>query len=372
MKSINVPFLDLPTQHAPLKDRLLDVAARSIDKAAFIGGPEVKEFESEFAAYCQTEHCVAVNTGTDALRLALQAMGVGRGDTVVTVPNTFIATAEAVSHVGAQVAFVDVDSATCLMDPNRLEDYCRANPAPKAVIPVHLYGQCADMAAITALSERYGFLILEDAAQAHGASQNGRKAGAFGVAAGFSFYPGKNLGALGEGGAVTTGNPSLAEKVSMLRDHGQSQRYHHALEGSNARLDAMQAGFLRVKLPFLDGWNERRRAISDAYDEAFATSKVLRPVRVLTGNVPSRHLYILHLENRDTLRDFLAQRSIQTGLHYPIPLHLQPCYSSMKLGPGSFPHAEASARELISLPLFPEMTGEQVDWVIASVLDFVS
>jgi len=372
MKSVNVPFLDLPAQHTALKDRLLEVASQAMDKAAFIGGAEVAGFESEYAAYCGVERCVAVSTGTDALRLALQAMGVGPGDSVVTVPNTFIATAEAVSHVGARVAFVDVEPDTCLMDPNRLEDYCRAYPAPKAVIPVHLYGQCADMDAVAVLSKRYGFLILEDAAQAHGASQSGRKAGTMGAAAGFSFYPGKNLGALGEGGAVTTNDSSLADTVSILRDHGQSQRYKHALEGSNGRMDAMQAGFLRVKLPLLDGWNERRRAISDIYDKAFSASKTLRPVRIKLGNVSSRHLYIVHTKERDRLKDFLGQRGIQTGLHYPVPLHLQPCYRSMGLGEGSFPHSETSARELISLPLFPEMSDEQIAWVIASVLEFIS
>ncbi|WP_243313807.1 DegT/DnrJ/EryC1/StrS family aminotransferase [Fundidesulfovibrio agrisoli] len=370
MSTTTVPFLDLPAQHAPLKSQLLDVASRALDKAAFIGGPEVSGFEAEFAAYCGAEHCVGVGSGTDALALALRAMGVGPGDTVVTVPNTFIATTEAISLAGASFAFVDVDPGTCLLDPGKLEDYCKRSPAPKAVIPVHLYGQCADMAAIGQLAEKYGFDVLEDAAQAHGASQHGRKAGTLGRAAAFSFYPGKNLGACGEGGAVTTSDPAVADAVRRLRDHGQAKKYHHSLEGTNARLDAMQAGFLRVKLPSLEGWNQRRRAVAEAFDRAFGAIPGVRPVTMAQGNVSSRHLYVLHVPDREGLQAHLSRLGIGTGLHYPVPLHLQECYAGRGCKPGDFPAAEASAASLISLPMFPEMTDAQMHAVIDAVRGF--
>lgn len=365
-----VPFLDLPAQHSALKQELLDVASRALDKAAFIGGAEVTGFEAEFARYCGAQHCVGVGSGTDALALALRAMDVGPGDTVVTVPNTFIATTEAVSLAGASFAFVDVDPATCLIDPNRLEEYCKANTPPKAVIAVHLYGQCADMDALGQLAVRYRFQILEDAAQAHGASIGGRRAGTLGRAAAFSFYPGKNLGACGEGGAVTTDDADLADTVRRLRDHGQTRKYHHSIEGTNARLDALQAGFLRVKLPHLEGWNEKRRAIADAFDKAFASIQAIRPVTITQGNVASRHLYIIHVPDRDALQSHLSSLNISCGLHYPVPLHLQECYCHLGHKPGDFPAAEASAASLLSLPMFPEMNGEQRDAVIAGVIGF--
>lgn len=370
MSIITVPFLDLSKQHAPLKQQLLEVVSQALDMAAFIGGGELSNFEAEFGTYCGADHCIGVGSGTDALALALRALNIGPGDTVVTVPNTFIATTEAVSLVGAKFVFVDVDPGTCLMDPNRLEDYCKHSPAPKAVIPVHLYGQCADMVAIGQLADRYGFQVIEDAAQAHGASQNGRKAGTLGQAAAFSFYPGKNLGACGEGGAVTTSDPNVANSVRKLRDHGQAKKYHHSLEGTNARLDAMQAGFLRVKLPLLEGWNERRRVLANAFDHAFVDIPGVSPLILAEGNVPSRHLYILHVPDRDALQSHLSARGIGCGLHYPVPLHLQECYARLGYKPGAFPAAEASAASLISLPIFPEMTDIQRDTVIKEVWSF--
>jgi len=369
---MKVPFLDLPAQHIGLKQQLLNVASRAMDTASFIGGVEVTGLEAGFAAYCGAAHCVGVSSGTSALRLALQAMGIGRGDVVLTVPNTFIATTEAVSQAGATFDFVDVDAEDCLMDMNRLEDRLKRGPQrPRAVIPVHLYGQCADMGALADLASRYEFEVLEDACQAHGASQNGRKAGTLARAAAFSFYPGKNLGACGEAGCVTTNDASLAKTIGILRDHGQGRKYHHDLEGTNARLDALQAGFLRVKLPHLEGWNERRRAVAQAYDQAFSGIAGVRPVVVRPGNVPSRHLYVLHVPEREGLREHLAALDIGAGLHYPVPLHLQECYRHLGYGLGSFPAAEASAASLISLPLFPEITGEQVSFVIASVLGYL-
>lgn len=385
MKHSSIPFLDLKQQHAFLKPQLLQVFDAALDTAGFIGGAQVSSFETEFAAFCgNTEqrpvHCAGVGNGTDALRLALLALGIGPGDLVLTVPNTFIATTEAISHTGARFAFVDVDAETSLLDVALLEReltkrFATGKPEdrPRAVIPVHLYGQCADMTAIMALAGRFGLKVVEDAAQAHGATHNGQLAGSMGHAAGFSFYPGKNLGACGEAGAVTSTDAQVIETVRMLRDHGQGKKYFHKLEGMNGRLDAIQAGFLRVKLPHLAGWNENRRSVCARYDAAFARLPWLSPVRILPGNVPSRHLYVAHVKapaGREALAEALKAQDIHTGLHYPHPLHLQECYAGLGLGLGSFPVAERLARELISLPLFPEMTPEQVERVIAAVLNF--
>lgn len=372
-----IPFMDLPGQHAPLKDELLAVVSEALDTARFIGGPQLESLEAEFAAFTGAAHCAGVGSGTDALRLALQALGVGPGDLVLTAPNTFIATTEAVSQAGARFEFVDVEPDTCLMDPQAVADLLAERfdrgrgPRPAALLPVHLYGQCCDMDALSGLAERYGLKVLEDAAQAHGAACKGRGAGTLGQAAAFSFYPGKNLGACGEAGAVTTSDEGLIRTVRMLRDHGQERKYHHALEGSNARLDAIQAGFLRVKLRRLPAWNQARRDLADRYDAAFASLPGVRPVAVRPGNTPARHLYVIHVDDREGLARRLAEHHIQTGLHYPLPLHLQPCYAHLGLPPGSFPHAERSAATLLSLPLFPEMTAEQADRVIAAVAGFV-
>lgn len=385
MKHSPIPFLDLKKQQAPLKQQLLQVFDAAIDTAGFIGGEQVAAFEQEFGAFCggtgqAPVFCAGVGNGTDALRLALLALGIGTGDLVLTVPNSFIATTEAISHTGARFAFVDVDPQTSLMDVSLLEAelvrrFASANAAdrPKAVIPVHLYGQCADMTVIMALAERFGLVVVEDAAQAHGATHNGCPAGSMGHAAGFSFYPGKNLGACGEAGAVTSTSAEVIATVRMLRDHGQGQKYFHKLEGMNGRLDAIQAGFLRVKLPHLAEWNERRRSVCARYDEAFAALPWLEPVRILPGNLPSRHLYVAHVQaprGRDQLAQALKDQDINSGLHYPHPLHLQECYTGLGLGPGSFPVAEKLARELISLPLFPEMTPEQITRVIDAVTHF--
>lgn len=371
--SAAIPFLDLPGLHAPLRAELLNVAARALDSAQFIGGPEVAGFETAFAALCGARRCVGVASGTDALRLALQALGVGPGDTVITVPNTFIATTEAISQVGADITFVDVEEDTSLMDVPLLAELLAALPAekrPKAVIPVHLYGQCVDMDPLLELARIYGFHVLEDACQAHGASYKGRPAGSLGAAAAFSFYPGKNLGACGEAGAVTTGNDDLAATMAQLRDHGQSSKYFHRREGSNARLDAMQAGFLSVKLPHLPEWNRQRRDICARYDAAFAPLPWLRPVSVRDHGLPARHLYVVHLARRDALAKQLLAQGIHTGLHYPLPLHLQECYARLGYGRGAFPVAEELAETLLSLPLFPGMTEAQVTRVIQAVQAF--
>jgi dTDP-4-amino-4,6-dideoxygalactose transaminase len=372
-----IPFLDLKKQHQALRAELLEVAAEAIDSAGFIGGAMLADFEADFARFTGTAHAIGVANGTDGLRLALKALGIVQGQPVVTVPNTFIATAAAISHAGGRIEFVDVDPHTCLMDPQRLEDNLRDRFAhgpkedrPAAVIPVHLYGQCADMDAILAIAQRYGLVVLEDACQAHGATYKGRPAGSMGAAAAFSFYPGKNLGACGEAGAVTTNDTAVAETVRMLRDHGQKRKYHHQIEGYNARLDAMHAGFLRVKLRHLPAWNARRRELAARYDEAFARTSWLRPVQVLPGNVPVYHLYVIHAAQRDELMAHLDAAGISCGLHYPLPLHLQPCYARLGQGPGSFPHAERSAATLLSLPIFAEMESAQLQRVVEAVHSF--
>lgn len=381
----NIPFLDLKSQHAEIKIDLMRIMESAIDSAAFIGGEQVEKFESEFAVFCtgvegKPLNCAAVGNGTDALRLALMALGIGNGDLVITVPNTFIATTEAISHTGARFAFVDVDAATSLMDVGLLAEelekrFASFDPSvrPKAIVPVHLYGQCANMTEIMALAERYGIAVLEDAAQAHGAVHRGMMAGGMGHAAGFSFYPGKNLGACGDAGAVVSRSADLIDQVRMLRDHGQKTKYNHVIEGMNSRLDSIQAGFLRVKLSRLHDWNESRRTIAQRYDAEFASQDWLQTVGILPGNVPSRHLYVVHVvppADRDALASVLKEQNIHTALHYPMPLHLQPCYEHLGYGRGAFPVAEKLARELISLPLFPGMTNEQIDRVVGAVKKF--
>jgi dTDP-4-amino-4,6-dideoxygalactose transaminase len=375
----DIPFLDLIAQHSPLKDELMQVMSGAIDSAGFIGGPLVSGFEADFARYVRTQYAVGVGSGTDALRLALMALGIGGGARVITVPNTFIATTEAISQAGAQIDFVDVDGDTCLMDPNSLEDFlkdcfAKRKPAerPVAVVPVHLYGQCADMDAIQGLAKRYELKVLEDAAQAHGATYKGKSAGGLGDAAAFSFYPGKNLGALGEAGAVTTDDGAVAEKVRILRDHGQHTKYYHSMEGYNSRLDAIQAGFLRVKLRYLDEWNDQRRQIAALYDQAFAGVDEVRPIDIAPGNVSCYHLYVIRVKERDALQVKLKEAGIMTGLHYPLPLHVQECYKTLGFGKGAFPRAEKAASELLSLPMYPSMRLEQAARVAQHIKQFVS
>lgn len=376
---VEVPFLDLPAQHRALRKELIDAFSAAIDRAAFVGGPEVEAFEADFASFLGCRHAIGVGNGTDALHIALRALGVGREERVITVPNTFIATTEAISLAGARFEFVDIDPTTCLMDANRLEDHLKEafdrrpkSERPVCMLPVHLYGQPCDMDPILELAARYDMKVLEDAAQAHGAEYKGRPAGTLGHAAAFSFYPGKNLGACGEAGAITCSDRGVAERARMLRDHGQRERYIHSLEGSNCRLDAIQAAFLRVKLPRLQAWNASRRDIARRYDAAFEKLEGVRSVRIREETLPSRHLYVVHAERRDALRAFLAARGVQTGLHYPLPLHLQECYGALGMPAGAFPAAEWSASRTLSLPIFPAMAPEQIEAVIRGVTEFVS
>lgn len=390
-----VPFLDLVTLHAELKEELTAVFHAALETAGFIGGPMVQGFENDFARFCQTAHCVGVGSGTDALRFALMAAGIGAGDAVVTVPNTFIATAEAISQAGARPVFVDIDEATYNLDPERLREYLeggcdvdarngvlidrRSGNRVAAIIPVHLYGQMADMDPILELAGKYNLIVIEDACQAHGAEyfskQQNRwcKAGSMGRAAAFSFYPGKNLGACGEAGAVTTNDAELAQKIRMLRDHGQAQKYYHDMEGYNGRLDSIQAGILRVKLRHLPDWTELRRAAAARYRELFAGDGA--SVRLPHDPAWAKavyHLFVVRVENRDEMMRQLASVGIGTGIHYPIPLHLQNAYGSLGHQRGDFPVAERVAEEIVSLPMFPRLRLDQQEQVASEVVNFVA
>jgi len=367
-----IPFLDLPAQHQALEEELVEVFRQALRTASFIGGRQVEAFEEEFAAFCNTRYCVGVNSGTDALRFALIAAGIGPGHEVITVPNTFIATTEAISQVGATPGFVDIDEQTYNMDPNKLEDYLQSRSSqsasrnrPAAIIPVHLYGQPADMDAILEIAGQHDLIVIEDACQAHGAEyfsskeNRWRKSGAMGLAAAFSFYPGKNLGALGEGGAVTTDSENLAAQVRMLRDHGQAKKYYHDLEGYNGRLDAIQAGCLRVKLRHLPDWTEKRRQHAHRYNELLQDVPGITLPFEPEWTKAVYHLYVIRTPRRDELQQFLADNQVATGLHYPVPLHLQQAYAHMGYRAGDFPISERAASEILSLPMFPELTPDQ-------------
>lgn len=387
-----IPFLDLVTPHLELQQELTAVFQRALQSAGFIGGPMVEQFEKAFAEFCNTGHAVGVGSGTDALRFALIAAGVKAGDAVVTVPNTFIATTEAISQSGATPEFVDIDERTYNMDPVQLREYLenecqrdssgyltsrRSGRSVTAIVPVHLYGQTADMDPILDLAERFGLIVIEDACQAHGAEyfsqKQGRwmKAGSMGHAAAFSFYPGKNLGACGEAGAVTTNSQDIAKSVKMLRDHGQAKKYYHDIEGYNGRLDAIQAGLLHVKLGQLSKWNEQRRGCAAEYDRLFRAAG--DPVGTPFEPSWSRaiyHLYVVRSEDREGLIAFLKDKGIQTGIHYPVPLHLQKAYGALDYKMGEFPACERSASEIVSLPMFPTLTEEQQHRVVMAVRDF--
>jgi len=378
---MKVPFLDLPAANLELEDELVQIFRESLRSAAFVGGAQVEAFEREFAEFCHSKHCIGVNSGTDALRFALIAAGIGPGDEVVTVPNTFIATTEAISQCGARPVFVDVDEKTYNLSPERLADLLKShfsgNPAPriKAIMPVHLYGQPAAMDEIGELARQYGLKVFEDACQAHGAvyrSQDGtaKTAGSIGVAAAFSFYPGKNLGSCGEGGAVTTDDEGLAKTIRMLRDHGQAKKYYHDLEGYNGRLHAIQAGFLRPKLRRLAADNQRRRDAAARYDAGLAANPHVTTPAVPDWATPVYHLYIIRVPRRDELQSYLAERGISTGLHYPVPLHQQNAYATMGYRTGDFPVTEKVAKEILSLPMFPQLQAEQIDHVISSINAF--
>jgi dTDP-4-amino-4,6-dideoxygalactose transaminase len=390
--SQNIPFLDLVTPHVELEQELTAVFQQAIRTASFVGGPMVENFEKEFAAFCHTERAVAVNSGTDALRFALMAAGVKAGDVVVTVPNTFIATTEAISQSGALPEFVDIDERTYNMDATKLREYlesqCTVSEEGKliskrskrpvtAIVPIHLYGQMADMDAILELAEQYRLLVVEDACQAHGAEYFSRKhnrwfqAGSMGRAGAFSFYPGKNLGACGEGGAITTNDARLGDTCKMIRDHGQARKYYHDIEGYNGRLDAIQTGILSVKLKHLAGWNAKRRERAVEYNRLFAASGG----GVQTPYEPSwsravYHLYVVRTQDREGMMAHLGKAGIGAGIHYPIPLHRQRAYGCLGYKVEDFPVTEKVASQIVSLPMFPNLTADQQGRVVNEVARF--
>lgn len=363
---MRVPFVDLQSLHRDLKPELTEVFSRVLDSSAFVLGPEVKAFERQFAAYVGTSHCVAVSNGTAALQLALVALEVGHGHEVITVPHTFIATAEAITAVGARPVFVDIDPVSYTMDPALLE--AAITPRTRAIVPVHLYGQTADMDAILEVANRHGIPVVEDACQAHGAQYKGRGAGSLGAAGCFSFYPGKNLGACGEGGAVTTDDPELAHRVEMWRDHGSAKKYVHQFPGLNMRMDGVQGGVLSVKLRHLDRWNEQRRTAAAQYAEALAGTDITLPAEMPYGQ-HVYHLYVIQADDRDGLRQRLQDAGIESGLHYPIPLHLQEAYASLGHRAGAFPVTERLADRILSLPMYPGISAEAVAHVATELLE---
>lgn len=395
MSDAQVPFFDLVTVHRELESELVEVLRTALRTAGFIGGPMVQGFEEEFARFCQARHCVGVNSGTDALRFALVAAGVQRGDIVITVPHTFIATAEAISQVGARPDFVDIDALTYTMDPTKLHEYLNVRCSwdaglqrtihkqtgrpVTAVVPVHLYGQMADMDTILDLCTQFNLKVIEDACQAQGAEyysqkdEQWHKAGSLGHAAAFSFYPGKNLGACGEAGAITTNDDRIAQTSRLLRDHGQSKKYFHDIEGYNGRLDSIQAGFLRVKLQHLNEWNEQRREIAERYNKLFIGSE--SSVRLPEQPNWSRsvyHQYVVQVSDRAKVQQHLNKAGIGTGIHYPIPLHLTQAYRGLGFHGGDFPITEQAAARILSLPMFPGLTPQQQDRVAAEVLQAVT
>jgi dTDP-4-amino-4,6-dideoxygalactose transaminase len=394
-ETVKIPFLDLVTPHQELEPELIAVVKKAFETAGFIGGPMVDEFEREFAKFCDTKYCIGVNSGTDALRFALMAAGVAPQDIVVTVPHTFIATTEAISQAGAHIAFVDIDEETFTMDPRKLQRYFEeqcsfdsergkliekaSGRVVSAVVPVHLYGQMADMDPILDLAKKYNLIVIEDACQAHGAEyfskKDGvwKKAGSLGLAAAFSFYPGKNLGACGEAGAITTNDETIAKKSKMIRDHGQVKKYYHDVEGYNGRLDSIQAGWLTVKLRHLAKWNDSRRTLAHRYHELFAELK--EEITIPTEAPWTKgvyHLYVLRVKDREALQAHLAEAGIGTGIHYPIPLHRQRAYEPLGYKEGDFPVTERVAREIVSLPMFPQLNYTQQDEVVNKTKQFLN
>jgi dTDP-4-amino-4,6-dideoxygalactose transaminase len=362
---VRVPFLDLKPHHAPLLGEINAVIQEVIESGAFAGGPFVVGFETDFAAYCDCPYAIGVGSGTEALWLALLALGLGPGDEVITVPNTFMATAEAISYCGAKPVFVDVDERSYTMDPAVLEKAITART--KAIIPVHIFGQPADMDPILEIARWHSLFVVEDACQAHGAEYKGRRVGTLGDAACFSFYPGKNLGAFGEAGAVVTQNADLQEKIRILRDHGQTRKYHHAAVGWNCRMDGIQAAVLRIKLRHLETGNQLRRSHAARYDKAFDEIEEVITPGLTDGARHVYHIYAIRVQGRDEVMRFLAEKGIGCGVHYPIPVHLQEAYRGLGYARGAFPIAERCAEEFVSLPMFPELTPVQVEMVAEAV-----
>jgi dTDP-4-amino-4,6-dideoxygalactose transaminase len=360
-----IPFLDLQAQYASIQTDIQQAVSRVFETGQFVLGEEVAGFESEFARYVGADQGVAVNTGTSALHLALLAAGIGPGDEVITVPFTFVATVAAIGYTGAATVFVDIDPQSLTMDVAQLE--AAITPRTKAIVPVHLYGQPADMDPLLAIARKHGLIVIEDACQAHGAEYKGRRVGSLGDLGCFSFYPGKNLGACGEGGIVVTSNPKYADSVRMLRDWGQSKKYHHVLRGYNYRMEGLQGAILRVKLRHLDGWTDQRRSRAAEYNRFFQHSEDVVPPQEMPYARHVYHIYAVRTRERVELQRTLQSHGVQTGIHYPIPVHLQEAYRDLGYVAGDFPHTERAANEVLSLPMYPELSNIQIELVAAAV-----
>ncbi|OHB59829.1 MAG: erythromycin biosynthesis sensory transduction protein eryC1 [Planctomycetes bacterium RBG_13_44_8b] len=366
---MKVPFLDLKAQYSSIKNEIARALQEVLDTTAFAGGPFIEKFEKEFAAFCQCEFAIGVGSGTDALWMALLGLGIGPGDEVITVPNTFIATAEAISFCGAKPVFVDIDESSYNINPELVE--AAVTSKTKAIIPVHLFGQTADMNPITDIARAHKLFIIEDACQAHGAEYKRKRAGSIGDLGCFSFYPGKNLGAYGEAGAIVTNNAELTQKMRMFRDHGQGKKYYHSMIGWNARMDGFQGAVLSVKLKHLNEWNKARRENAQLYNDLLTgVNGIITPAEADYGK-HVYHIYAIRTKDRDALIKILAEREIFCGIHYPVPLHLQDAYKFLGKGKGSFPVVEKCAEEFVSLPMFAELTQEQIEKVTNEIKCFL-
>ena len=365
---MKVPFLDLKAQYKEIKDEVNNSLQEVMEKTSFASGPFVQQFEDEFSEFCNSKYCITVNSGTSALHVALLAHGIKPGDEVITVPNTFVATTWAITYCGAKPVFVDVDPKTYLMNPDLIEQ--AITPKTKAILPVHLYGQPADMDTINKISKKHGLIVIEDAAQAHAATYNGKRIGGLGNTTCFSFYPGKNLGAYGEGGAVVTDDENIANHIRMLRDHGQPKKYYHDFVGFNYRMDGFQGAVLSVKLKYLQEWTDKRNDIARNYSDGLRDIDGVQVPHVRDNAVSAFHLYVIHTERRDDLMVHLQENGIATGLHYPIPIHLQKAYKHLNHKKGDFPIAEKNAAQCLSLPMSEQLKEEEIEFVANKIKEF--
>lgn len=366
---MEVPFVNLKQQYQTIKTEIDEAIKKTLENAAFILGEDVRLFEEEFAKYLSADYAIGVNSGTDALYLSLLAADIKTGDEVITAANTFIATAEAISLTGAKPVLIDIDLENYNLDLKIIEK--AITKKTKAIIPVHLYGQPVNMEKLMEIAKKYNLLVVEDACQAHGSKFKGKKIGSFGDLAAFSFYPAKNLGAYGDGGAIVTSNKNLADKIRVLRDHGQIKKYYHSLKGFNSRLDNLQAAILRVKLKYLDQWNEKRNKCAETYSRLLKeTSSVTLP-KIGESNYHVFHLYVVRSQKRDDLQKFLKENGIGTAIHYPIPIHLTEAYQDLGCPKGHFPNTEKAAQEILSLPMFPELKEEEIEYVAEKIKEFV-
>lgn len=364
-----VPFVDLAAQYRAISTEITQATSKVIQEADFILGKDVRWFEEEFASFCEAKYAIGVDSGTSALELALRACDIGPGDEVITVANSFIASALAVTHAGAKPVLVDIDPGTYTMDVAAIQK--AITPRTKAILPVHLYGHPADMDPILEIAQQFGLMVIEDACQAHGTRYKGRRAGSMGHAAAFSFYPGKNLGAYGDGGMIVTNDETRAKRLEMLRNYGQKEKYQHLFCGFNRRLDTLQAAILRVKLKYLEKWNAARRRNAKLYNEALAESGVVLPVEA-PGAESVWHLYVIRTEQRELLKEYLVSRGISASIHYPIPIHLQPAYRELGYKRGDFPVTEAYAQRILSLPMYAELTPDQIKYIAGAVNSFMT